>query len=104
MEELPLLVELQKKWQEKGLQVRLVNMEHPDQAENTLKFLKTYGASALSTIKPPNTENFFQSLGFEPPAGLPLSGLWSPEKGLISQWAGTKTLDELELEVKAHLE
>ena len=94
--ELPDLVALQRTWKDKGLAVSLVNMEHPDSAAETLKFLRRYDAASLGVIKPPKTEKFFQTLGFEAPAGLPISGLWSPDQGLISYWAGVKSLEELD--------
>ena len=102
--EIPDLVKLQKALGPQGLKVALVNLEDPKSAEETLKFLKKYDAANLGTIKPGKTENFFQNLGFEAPAGLPVSGLWSSGKGLIKQWTGPMSLEELELEVKAHLE
>ena len=102
--EIPDLVKLQRSHLDKGLKVALINLESPESAEKTLDFLKKYDASDLGLIKPRETENFFQTLGFEAPAGLPVSGLWSPKLGLIQSWTGIKTLEELELEVKAHLE
>ena len=102
--EIPDLVKLQRTHQEKGLKVALINLESPESSEKTLKFLRKYDASDLGIIKPQGTENFFQTLGFEAPAGLPVSGLWSPKSGLIQSWTGVKSLEELELEVKAHLE
>ena len=102
--EIPDLVKIHKSFSQHGLHVALVNLESPDSAQETLKFLRKYDASALGLIKPAETENFFQTLGFEAPPGLPVSGLWSPQEGLIKMWTGVKSLEELELEVKAQLE
>lgn len=102
--EIPDLVRLQQSHGPQGLRVALINLESPESAVETLKFLKKYDAAHLGLIKPEKTENFFQTLGFEAPVGLPVSGLWSPKTGLIKQWTGVMSLEELELEVKAHLE
>ena len=102
--EIPDLVKIQRTLGDKGLKVALINLESPESAEETLDFLKKYDANDLGFIKPQETENFFQVLGFEAPAGLPVSGIWSPKLGLIQSWTGVKSLEELELEVKAHLE
>ena len=104
LDEIPDLVRLQKSLADRGLKVSLVNLENPDSAEKTLEYLKKLDASDLGRIKQAGTENFFQTLGFEAPAALPVSGLWSPQKGLIKTWTGPKSLEDLELEVKAHLE
>lgn len=100
--EIPVIVELAKKWSEKGVKTLLVNVETSTPPEDTTAFLQSLKAAHLGVIKAENP-GFFSDLGIDAPHGLPYSALIRKNPPKIKTWFGEKTSAELELEITEFL-
>jgi len=97
--EMPSLVELHRRYNDRGLRVVLVNLEDEAVAEKVAEFLARYQALDLG-VQRQKTEGFFKALGLDAPSALPFTALIHAKKGPISNWLGERPLAEIELEVE----
>jgi thiol-disulfide isomerase/thioredoxin len=87
-EEFPLVVELQRKYRDRGLKVLLVSADTATNLEAVQEFLARHGVDYLTFIKAQNDQAFIAGLGGKWQGELPSSLFFDAEGTLRTWWPG----------------
>lgn len=102
-EEIPALVELQKKYGGKSLQVRLVSVDGLDLIKEVHHTLAELNVDFLSYIRTDDDQVFIEKIYPGWSGALPASIVYDKSGKILESWMGTRSLAEFESIVKKYL-
>ena len=103
VEEFPILLDLQKKHQEKGLKLILLSADSSSNRKETIGFLKKQGVVFPTYIKSGSDQEFIDGLSKKWQGSLPANFLFGRNGELIDFWEGEISRKEIETRVEKSL-
>ncbi|MFH0882897.1 MAG: redoxin domain-containing protein [bacterium] len=102
-EEMPALVQLQRKYSDRGLEVIFVSMDFHENAAAALDTLLAKGGSLPSYIKGQKDDPFIREIQPDWSGAIPASFLYDSTGTLIAWWNEALTLEQFERKVQPYL-
>lgn len=102
-EEFPHILNLRKKYAEKGLQVVFISVDDRDDRSAAETFLRDQGVDFPSFIKGKQPMSFVSKIFPQWSGAVPASIIFDKDMKIVEAWEGDASFEEFETRVKKHL-
>lgn len=103
-DEFPVLIEMRRKFQDRGLNVIFVSADFASQKNEAVAFLQQQGVDFTTYIKNEEDSQFITTLYPEWTGAIPATLIFDQNGAILNQWQGAASRDEFEAAIEAALE
>jgi len=104
VEEFPAFTKLDRRLEDRGVDVMFISTDFPKEKEKVAKFLGEHGVTGTSYLKTGNATEFVNGFSEDWSGAVPATFVYDSDGTLLDFWEGKVSYDELKSRVTKHLE